>query len=378
MRTLFTLPSLTILRFLKLSMALLFLPATGFTQYFKVDTVRFEDPHKKIDYYDPMNNMFPEVVSEKHWKQSVLINSYLHADFLHVLPHTHGNPFEAISPAEGEMMGTTDIDFTIENNSSRIFSVAISADYTSAYSERFSLYYNFNAQTGEYITLRDLFTSEGLLQIQKQLVEQRVAEVKEFLSTRDTNEETGYEQYMLYTNCLPYIQESSVEYEQFILTDTKITFIHERCSNHAMRVIDDLDEFQNTLDLATLKPNLTLFGKELLYGKPTKAKSNPAYPSMKMMKGKIGKKLDVTFIMGRQFTNSPNNVSGMYFYDKEGNMIELSAELNGSKWSVIEYSGPNVRHAHMEGEYVNGVFKGKWVNDKDGRVWTIEIKLAHL
>ncbi|MFI5204230.1 MAG: hypothetical protein ACHQF2_07015 [Flavobacteriales bacterium] len=345
-------------------------------QYFKVDTIQFESADHPIDGFSEDGNYFPEIISEKHWKVASYINEYLHMDFLHIMPHTKGNPFEAISPADGEMNGTTGIGFTMENNSSRIFSVSVSADYTSAYTENFTLFYNFNAQTGEYITLYDLFSKESMVRIQQTLVAQRVAEIKDFISSLDTNDETGYEQYQLYTACIPYMKESALEYESFFLTDTTITFVHGRCSNHAMRAIDDLDAYYNTFSFSSLKNEFSAFANELIYGKPSKAKSKPAYPAMKLMKGKIDKDLYVTFIMGRMFTDSPD-VSGMYFYDKEGNMIELSATIDKQQWAVIEYSGPNIKNAGMKGEYKDGVFKGRWQHDTDGRNLPVLLKLAH-
>src|SRR5688572_33303709 len=102
----------------RLVLVVLFFPVTAQSQFYKVDTLRFESPDNKLDFYDPLNNIFPVVVSEKRWKQASLINEYMQGDFLHLMPNTHANPFEAISPSLGEIQGSTDIDFTIENNSS--------------------------------------------------------------------------------------------------------------------------------------------------------------------------------------------------------------------------------------------------------------------
>lgn len=354
-------------------LAFLFFPFISSAQYFKIDTIRFESA--TVDYVES-GNIFPELVLDKHWKPASFINEYLHMDFLHVMPHTKGNPFEAISPAEGEIQGTSAVSFNIENNSSRVFSVSVSGDYTSAYSEHFTLFYSFNSQTGEYITLADLFTTESMERIQKKLAEKRVAEVKEFMQVIDTNEETGAMQYQLYKACIPYLLESNLKYEQFYLTDSTITFVHGRCSDHALMALDDLGDYYNSFLLTEVKKELTPFGLALLFGKAVKAKSSPTYPGMKLMKGKIGKTLEVTCIMGRMYDN-PNEVDGMYFYNKDGNMITITATLGKLQWDIIEYSGPNVKNAHITGTYKDGVFTGQWKHEGDGRKLPVILKLAH-
>jgi hypothetical protein len=133
----------------------------------------------------------------------------------------------------------------------------------------------------------------------------------------------------LYEDCLA--ERTGASYRKRVGTGVMaveakgVRFEQGRCSNHAMRALDDLDGFSQHYASAQLRTWLTPYGAAVLLGEATA--TAPTSPFGQVLQGSIGARLPVTLRL--ESPNDDGSVSGTYFYDRFRNGLLELAESDG-------------------------------------------------
>lgn len=315
------------------ALAALFLVQYGCAQ----DTVAW----KKAYWAITENSDFPIFQSPENDTVALKVNWHLQSTLLHKLitPETT-NPFDALDH------GSTFLNYRVLRNDGRVLSVSFTMEGCGAYCENYSLTYSFNSISGELIQARDLFTKEGyrkakflIAEERKQLLKQAIQQKKNELKNAaadsaeadqpETTSSILTDQLDLYEECIGWRDSSTVNGNEFSLTDSSMWFIEGRCSNHAMRAIDELDEFRNELIIIHYSEFLNDYG-EYIFGLSEKYFSGTT--RFRMYTGSIGDQYPILF-----FENRTNGYpSYTYCYKKYGVLIELQNEESEDLLKLIE------------------------------------------
>lgn len=139
---------------------------------------------------------------------------------------------------------------------------------------------------------------------------------------------------------------------------------HGRCSNHAARALDDVDEVALTLAYAALRPQLTEFGKALLLGEGTAAQ--PETVDGRVLYGTLGGKTRIAMVLHAE---SDDSLGGSYFYEKFGKGIALSGQRTRDRIELTERladtdGAPTVDGAKLRLTVAGAHVTGRWIGAK--------------
>jgi hypothetical protein len=225
----------------------LLLTLGSFNTFSQSSKLIVEDLKPTID-----GNKFPIIKYKNDSKVEYKINTLLQIENLEHLPNNFKkNPFEKVVMGEEGINGSTQFYGYKKNTTpENILSLMINGEATGAYSEEFEMYYNFDLRTGKKINLNDIITESGITIITKKLNKNVKQKIENFLAARKKGHKNKEQkdllsdQMLLYTECLDNIEQTTIEYYKYYFKKDSITFVRERCSNHAMRAIDDLGGFE--------------------------------------------------------------------------------------------------------------------------------------
>jgi hypothetical protein len=332
-------------------------------------------PFEQLDHYD-MISSFPVVYSESNPEAAKNINAVLHYRSLEkVFQEDDVARFSAVFPPEGEIHGASEFSYDVIANNDRYFSVAIGSAYTGAYSEYFTLFYNFDAQTGQPIYLSDLFSEVVIEDITDWVSNAVSARIKAFMDSIDVDDPEGYgrEQYDFYAECLSYYEEPTpLSDEYYFLTDSTITFVKGRCSNHMMAALDELWEFYESFPLSELENVMSENGLALMNG--SKLKTEPyIIPSGKVLKGVIGGKYPITLFLRNTYLN---HYSGVYWYDKVGKPISLYGKYIEEQGflEIDEKVNDKVTGTMTLSAMKDGALEGDWISSDGSKTYEIRLE----
>jgi hypothetical protein len=314
------------------------------------------------------NNEFPIFNKVAGENVSFKINAFLQLTLLNKLitPET-SDPFEALE------QGTSFLNYQVLRNDARVLSLRFAFEGCGAYCENYDLYFSFNSESGEVITVRDIFTEEGynsakwkIAEERKSLLQKEINRAKEQIGpTADStgarqqrNEEistTLADQITLYEDCLERRDSGDVDTDSFYLSDSSVWFIGERCSNHAMRAIDDLDQFEDELKLVWLESRLNRYGK-YLFGLGSKKNGN--IERFKIYSGTIAGKYPIWFFVN---TTGPETLFA-YCYQKYGVIIELRNNGDSQPMALTEISPEGDEIGKINISKSGGGYSGKYIN----------------
>lgn len=186
-----------------------------------------------------------------------------------------------------EASGIYSLDYRVLLNNGKVLVLATEGEYCGAYCEEGTQYYNFDAITGKQLNIEDIIKPTSLKNLQNKVYKARVTTMQKNIKVlqkqvaADEKKGKKYEEeddpeskILLYETC---ITESAglnkdigynYELEQFSINDKGFTFTHDRCSNHAMRALDDIDVFHTAYDFKALTPYLTDYAKKLFFSAP--------------------------------------------------------------------------------------------------------------
>ncbi|WP_413460266.1 hypothetical protein [Herbaspirillum huttiense] len=292
--------------------------------------------------------------------------------------------------------GSSDFGFWVLRNDDRILALEVDSEGCGAYCEHYWAHYNFDAATGRKIAGSDIFTPAGGAALLKQNLAKRQAEYrkaiadlnKEALANRkkqgitipwpqsmpdskpDEEEERIASTIGMYESC----QESmrSPDYGKYYKLDDislqiereSITFLYDRCSNHAERVLDDVGEQKVTYKIVDLTQYFTAYGKYLFMSGPQAAPR--AEPYRQILKGRVGQAA-ITLALSELY--SDGSLSGSYFYDKYRKPIPLSGKVNGNVVEFTESESSDTPQPMIRATIKGDELWGQWIGKKTLDFW---------
>ena len=232
--------------------------------------------------------------------------------------------------------------YDVLRNDDRALSVRITWEGCGAYCENYDEYYSFSS-SGNLIEGNDLFLASGLGKLRSGVSETRNTLLKDQIGTikkeiaesSSGGDEDRAMQLEMYEWCLQSRDASYVNENRFYLKGASLWLVEDRCSNHAMQALDDLDQFHLEVTADEFGDVLSAFGKYIL---GVSAKPAVETSRLKVYSGTIGGKYPIQFL-----SFSEQGVeSYVYCYKKYGIMIELARkETNDPAALVLLESDPN-------------------------------------
>ncbi len=298
------------------------------------------------------------------------INDFLWAYQLNAQPEKSAeNPFEWIDvPAEGSNQGTTELSYDLLRNDAKIFSVKLSSEYTSASLNEYHQILNFDAQTGNLISPKMLFTEEGVKDLTQKIRNDRRQRLEAFLSTLDTTSTGNIDPGILktYKSCLEDMQYEDLSANEMTIQHDTLSLKMPSCGDsHYFKATDTADIYVNKFTFEQLAPYLSEYGKCLL----KKENSACTFPKGErsfraVYYGKLNHRYPITVAI---FSYYDDTFNGVYFYDKQGKPIQLTGTFHqNGKITMNEESTPDEK---MTGIFrltpdSQGGFTGTWSNGK--------------
>ncbi|MCR9171469.1 MAG: hypothetical protein NXI10_03185 [bacterium] len=337
---------------------------------FEIDSFVNED-----DYNFP--SYFPIIRSSENPGAAERINQALHYEMLEkVYQEDDENRFDKVFPPEGEFHGASEFEYEIFANNGRYLSLAISCAYTGAYSEYHTMYFTFDAKSGQPIRLTDLFSEESLSELSEWVTSSIFGEITAFMNTIDTEDEEGYgaEQYEMYQECADwYAETKELSEEYYFMTDTSIVFIKGRCSNHMMAALDDLWDFHEEYTLEELDHMLSDDGGALLAGEPLSFEYNSVSDG-KILEGKIAGKYPITMIIKNSMGD---RYYGVYWYNKVKEPIELIGWTDVAGFLQLTEKVNDKKTGSFNLQVMQGgVLDGEWSNADETKTFDIRLSIS--
>jgi hypothetical protein len=286
--------------------------------------------------------------------------------------------------------GSSDFSFSVLRNDDRILTLEINAEGCGAYCENYSMQYNFDVATGRMIFASDIFTPAGGAKLFKQNLAKRLTEYSRAIAglnrdavanrkkkgdatpwpqplsadKQDEEEERIVSTIGMYESCMESMR--SPDYGKYYMAETSlkiegesVTFLYGRCSNHANRALDDVDDQKVAYRIADLAPYFTAYGKYLLMSGPQAAPR--AEPYRQILQGRVGQAAITLELSGR---NDDNSLSGSYFYDKYRKPIALSGRVNGDVVELTESESSDTPKPLIRATIRSDRLEGQWIGNK--------------
>jgi hypothetical protein len=266
--------------------------------------------------------------------------------------------FQPNDPNSGSYLES--LDYEIPTNRKGILSISLDGTTMAAYPDFFESTYNFNATSGDIIFLADLFTKEGLKNIQRHVRDQRKLQIQQHLSEikKDKALMEDMDQDALnrleddFTSCVSYFT-----YNDFFIRNDSLHFLSPRCLPHVELPYDG--DFPVSVAIKDWKPSLNSYGQKLLVEKTTVAEAYHASFYNRPLYGSIGKTNIVIYI-----DEPSESVNGFYYYASQGirinffgsfsnNVLHVQAEPDGNP-SMKETIKATLNAKGLKGEWIQG------------------------
>jgi hypothetical protein len=270
--------------------------------------------------------------------------------------------------------GTESLQFTVSRQDERILTIAFEGEGCGAYCENYNTWYSFDLQDGSLLTAANLFTPKGMgamaarlrqtqinsyrQQLATLAKERKAAPVKRTAPTGKANQpaqddpidledrialnqgclddqlakanEAAKEATSLAGQQAPEIFDYN-DYIPFEITAKAFKLSAGRCSNHAMRALDDVGDVTLSLPYPELAPWLTAYGKAVLLNDGNAPPAERVYSQALL--GTIAGSTAITMLLEKDKSNS---LSGSYFYDRFRTPIALGGTKTGQMLVLTE------------------------------------------
>jgi hypothetical protein len=264
-----------------------------------------------------------------------------------------------------------EIDFKVQRNDGRIFSVTLASEGCGAYCESYTTAYAFDAASGRHLGAQDLFSAAGQAALTKETKTASLAAIKAEIgrlksegakgggSAQGLSAQEHATAIQMYEECAQQRQSSEPEsaLDTLQIQAQAVTLTTERCSNHAMRALDALGEFSASFSPEQLKPWLSAYGRHLLLDEASSAAA-PASPWGQVLRGQIGGKLPVTMALG--FVRSDDSVNAQYFYDRHRKPITVVGNFQGGTLTLTETGSKDASPPRMVLKPNGSELRGRW------------------
>lgn len=326
------------------------------------------------------NSVFPLVSLPSNKIAEEKINNFLQVSELENIPRTRKNPFQLTLSASNE---SSNLVYFYEwkklQSPKNILSLLISGEATGAYPEGFLEWNNFDLRTGNYLNLPDIFEEDKIEVVQNFVNKKVETTISDFISNLKGKKELSdieKEQIRMYQECLEYVNRKDLTSEKFYFNKNTLSIVRERCSNHAMRAMDDLDTFTVDFTIAEIEPYLNAFGKNLL--SRSKKLSKQENIQNKLYKGKIDKKYPITVLI--KDINEDGSFSAVYWYNNTKKLINWRGEISNNHLSITEddTDEENIKNwipkATVEADIKGNKIVGTWQDFKTKKYLNLELE----
>lgn len=320
--------------------------------------------------------VFPVVSYAENPRAENKINTFLQVNQLEYIPGSTENPFKLVST------GTTSYSNYIYFYSwekletpKNILSIALDGEASGAYPEGFSIWKNFDLRTGNVINAKDLFQPGSIKTVEHIIQKQVKKRIDDFLAELKAGKnlsEESQEQISIYENCFV---DHTLEYIEFYFGKDQLTFVAGRCSNHAMRALDDLGSHVVEIPYKDLEKYWSSYARNLLSGSE---KIDRTGFSNKLYKGTIDGKYPITVLINH--INDDNSFSASYWYNKNKKLISWSGELVHGHFSMKEddYHSEELKQwiprAIIEADAKGNTIIGTWQDYKTKKYLKLELE----
>ncbi|VVE59232.1 hypothetical protein PIN31009_05466 [Pandoraea iniqua] len=349
---------------------------------------------KTITYKGSLQGSLPYAQSGDT-RRDARINNLIFLDMVEgPAPARYSDEIILTKDADGTSQGSSEFGFSVFRNDDRILALEVEAEGCGAYCEHYGRQYNFDATTGRVIFASDIFTPSGGAKLLQKNSTKRTLEYRRAIESlnktavanrklkgvatpwpkpRQNNRQDDEEERIastigMYESCLESIPDYGKYYKLADATlkieGESITFLYERCSNHAMRALDDVGNQKVTYKIADLAPYFTAYGKYLLMSGPKVAPQVDPYGQI--LQGRVGKAA-ITLYLSRRYND--DSLDGSYFYDKYRTPISLSGKVIGNVVELSEFDSGDTPKPLIRAEVKGDELEGQWLGKKSLDFW---------
>ncbi|KQT23854.1 hypothetical protein ASG22_07455 [Chryseobacterium sp. Leaf405] len=319
---------------------------------------------------------FPKITYTEKPLVENKINTFLQVDQLEYIPGAEGTPSKLVSTGKTSYSNYVYFySWEKLETPKNILSIAISGEASGAYPEGFDIWKNFDLRTGNFINAKDLFQPNSIKAVENLIQKSVKKEVNDFIvqlkAEKNPSEDT-LAQISMYEDCFTDFTLDGIEY---YFAKDKIRFIAGRCSNHAMRALDDLGSHVVEIPYKNLDKYWNSYAKNLL---SSSEKVDSTNIHNKLYKGKIDGKYPITVLINTIYEDG--SFSAKYWYDKNKKLIEWNGKLKGNHISVIEndyYSEETnqwIIKAYIEAEVKGDKIVGTWQDYQTKKYLKLELE----
>jgi hypothetical protein len=331
---------------------------------------------------------FPFVVSEDV-KAAKQINTFLHHYILETLP-PNGEPIKTIN-------GLNISDFSFSGmtliNEGRVIDFSFYMEGCGAYCESSETEVQFDTRNGRVLTAQELIKSDAFGKIAKIVSREHAKVLKNYMAKLEKEKkgikgknkkeeiERIEETISMYELCLSDWYDIDSHYDLYkknpgwiSVSNNAIIFNHGRCSNHAMRALDDLGDFNYSLKGEDLKQYLTEYGKYVVFGEGN-GEVPIINPYSQLYQGKIGK-IDMVLYLGdtkrllrKNSDNDSRYYGERYYYTKYKKQINLNVDaeaLKKGEYILTEDSANSdmkkEEQPKLKFRIIGGKLVGQWIS----------------
>tara|TARA_R110001592_G_C13188983_1_gene752095 strand:- start:11453 stop:12223 length:771 start_codon:yes stop_codon:yes gene_type:complete len=254
------------MKLIKLSI-LLFVINCNTTEINKFSINQIKEVNKKFpnqEYKYPILKGNSEISNKINSK---IINDLLDLD----INKPHKSIFENVWSTEEKLMPSLSfLEYKVNILNSKLYSVTFQTESCGAYCEEFSISYNFNLLNGKEIIIDSMLTDSGKKSLLEKLNNQRENKLKKTIEElkkeqiSSTEENDFEERIALLQSCLEMTSISSLEFINFKFEKEYINLFSDRCSNHAMRALDEVGRFEYSFKIDEINNLLNKYGKQIL------------------------------------------------------------------------------------------------------------------
>lgn len=314
-----------------------------------------------------------------------------------------------------DIQGTESLQFTVSRQDERLLTIAFDGEGCGAYCENYSAWYSFDLQDGSRLTAANLFTPKGMRALAARLRQTQINSYRQQLATlakerkaapvkravpagkasQPAQEDTIdlEDRVALNQGCLddqlsrakeaaketdnPAGQQSPTlfdynDYIPFEISAKAFKLTAGRCSNHAMRALDDVGDVTLSLPYSALAPWLTAYGKAVLLHEGNAPPAERVFGQVLL--GTLGGNTAITMLLEKDNTSG---ISGSYFYDRIRTPIALGGTQTGQTLQLTEVievkPGQPEKTATFGLNRTGNELRGQWASQASNKTFDVHL-----
>lgn len=164
----------------------------------------------------------------------------------------------------------TFLNYKVNYLNKKLYTLTFNSEGCGAYCEKFERSYNYDLKTGNRIYLDSIFTLNGKRSFLEKLNFKRIKILKKKIEELEKGKKKIFDQndYELRIKLLQECKKRNTivtfEFLDFKIEENVFTIYSDRCSNHAMRALDDVGEFEYSFSFDKIYELLNTYGKKII------------------------------------------------------------------------------------------------------------------